>query len=80
MEAIAVPVLIVHAADDPVAPYDAARRAAGRIPGARLIRADRGGHLTRGPQEAVRAELAAFLQTPGLPGPRPVPASGPGGI
>jgi len=48
-----------------MAPYDAARRAAGRIPGARPIRADWGGHLTREPQEAVRAELAAFLQTAG---------------
>ncbi len=66
LEAITVPVLIVHAADDPVAPYDAAQRATDRIPGARMIRVDRGGHLMLGPRQAVRAELAAFLQTPGL--------------
>ena len=53
LEAITVPVLIVHAADDPVAPYDAAQRAVGRIPGARLLRADRGGHLMLGPQQVV---------------------------
>ncbi len=80
LEAITVPVLIVHAADDPVAPCDAAQRAAGRIPGARLIRADRGGHLMLGPQEAIRAELTAFLETPGMPGNRPVAASGPGSV
>ena len=78
LEAVTVPVLIVHAADDPVAPYDAAQRAAGRIPGARLIRADQGGHLMLGPQQAVKAELAAFLQTPARPGTRPAPASTPG--
>jgi pimeloyl-ACP methyl ester carboxylesterase len=32
LEAITVPVLIVHVADDPVASYDAAQHAAGRIP------------------------------------------------
>ncbi len=80
LEAITVPVLIVHAADDPVAPYDAAQRAAGRIPGARLLRVDRGGHLMLGPQEAISPELSAFLQTPGLSDTRPAPAPGPGGI
>src|SRR5262245_24802818 len=30
LEAVTVPTLIVHAADDPVAPYDAAQQAAGR--------------------------------------------------
>jgi pimeloyl-ACP methyl ester carboxylesterase len=73
--AVTVPVLIVHAADDPVASYDAAQQAADRIPGARLLRVDRGGHLMLGPQEAVRPELATFLDTPGT---RPAPASGPG--
>jgi pimeloyl-ACP methyl ester carboxylesterase len=80
LEAITVPVLIVHAADDPVAPYDGAQRAAGRIPGARLIRADRGGHLMLGRQQAVRAELAAFVEPPGLLATRPAPTPGPGSI
>jgi pimeloyl-ACP methyl ester carboxylesterase len=70
LEAITVPVLIVHAAEDPVASYDAAQHAAGRIRGARLLRADRGGHLMLGPQEAVRPGLAAFLVGRGRPGAR----------
>jgi pimeloyl-ACP methyl ester carboxylesterase len=61
--------LIVHAADDLVASYDAAQHAAGRIPGARLLRVDRGGHLMLGPQEAVRPGLAAFLVGRGRPRP-----------
>ena len=77
LEAITVPTLIVHAADDPVASYDAAQRAAGRIPGARLLRVDRGGHFMLGPQEALRPELATFLETPGTrPAPAPEPGSG----
>jgi pimeloyl-ACP methyl ester carboxylesterase len=48
LEAVTVPVLIVHAADDPAASYDAARQAAGRIPRARLVRADRGGRRPLG--------------------------------
>jgi hypothetical protein len=39
--------------------YEAAEHAAGRIPGARLARVEKGGHLMLGPQEAIRAELAA---------------------
>jgi pimeloyl-ACP methyl ester carboxylesterase len=60
LAAVSVPTLIVHARDEPLGSYDAAQRAAGRIPGARLVSLDRGGHLMLGQQEAVRAELAAF--------------------
>jgi pimeloyl-ACP methyl ester carboxylesterase len=77
LEAVTVPTLIVHAADDPAAPYDAAEQAAGRIPRARLTRVDRGGHLMLGQQEAVRAELAAFLDTPASPRTSPAQASTP---
>jgi pimeloyl-ACP methyl ester carboxylesterase len=80
LDAVTVPVLIVHAADDPAASYDAAQQAAGRIPRARLVRVDRGGHLMLGQQEAVRPELAAFLETPTPPGPRPAQAPGPNSI
>ena len=37
LESIDVPTLIIHAKDDPLASYDAARRAAERIPGATLV-------------------------------------------
>jgi len=61
LEAISVPTLIVHARDDPLASHDAAERAAARIPGARLLSLQSGGHLLLGQNETVRTELAAFL-------------------
>ena len=67
LEAITVPTLIVHASDDPLASYEGARRAAERIPGARLVSVDRGGHLMLGQQDAVEPELAAFLAGRGQP-------------
>jgi pimeloyl-ACP methyl ester carboxylesterase len=76
LEAITVPVLIVHAADDPVASCHAAQQAARRIPGAGLLRVDRGGHLMLGPQEAVGPEIAAFLEKSGLTPPGAAPAWG----
>jgi pimeloyl-ACP methyl ester carboxylesterase len=64
LEAIKVPTLIIHSKDDPLTPYDTARRAASRIPGARLVSAEQGGHLGLGQQEVTGRELAAFLGTP----------------
>jgi pimeloyl-ACP methyl ester carboxylesterase len=67
LDAVMVPTLIVHARDDPLISYDSARRAAGRIPGARLAGVDRGGHPMLGQQDAIGPELAAFFERPGLP-------------
>jgi pimeloyl-ACP methyl ester carboxylesterase len=64
LEALAVPTLIVHAMDDPLASYDAASAAAARIPGARLVSLESGGHLQLGQAERVRAEVEAFLASP----------------
>jgi pimeloyl-ACP methyl ester carboxylesterase len=64
LEAVTVPTLIVHATDDPLASYDAASAAAARIPSARLVSLESGGHLQLGQAERVRAEVAAFLATP----------------
>jgi pimeloyl-ACP methyl ester carboxylesterase len=61
LEELRVPTLIVHAADDPLASYDAAAAAAARIPGARLVSLDSGGHLQLGQTQRVRNEVAAFL-------------------
>lgn len=61
LEEIAVPTLIVHAVDDPLTSYSAAAEAASRIPGARLVSLDSGGHLLLGQSERVRRELADFL-------------------
>ena len=67
LERIRVPTLLVHAKDDPLVSYDAAERAAGRIPGARLVSLDSGGHLMVGQANAVRTELAGFFAEP-IPG------------
>lgn len=61
LEAITVPVLIVHAKDDPLVSYEAAQRTAVRIPGARLVSMERGGHLFLGDREDVGREVTAFL-------------------
>jgi pimeloyl-ACP methyl ester carboxylesterase len=61
LEALTVPVLVVHAKDDPLVSYDAARNAAGRIPGARLVSMERGGHLLLGDREDVARDVTAFL-------------------
>jgi pimeloyl-ACP methyl ester carboxylesterase len=61
LEAIRVPTLIVHAKDDPLASYEAAERAAGRIPDARFVSLETGGHLLLSQTGAVQQELASFL-------------------
>jgi pimeloyl-ACP methyl ester carboxylesterase len=67
LEALTVPVLIVHAKDDPLVSYEAAQHAAGRIPGARLVSMERGKHLFLGDREAIGREVAAFLASQGAP-------------
>jgi pimeloyl-ACP methyl ester carboxylesterase len=61
LEEIAVPTLIVHAADDPLASYENARSMAELIPGARLVTVKSGGHMLLGQGEVVRAAVADFL-------------------
>lgn len=62
LEQISVPTLIAHSKDDPLASYEAARKAAERIPGATLVALDSGGHLGLGQTERVRAAIAEFLR------------------
>lgn len=61
LEDIAVPTLIVHAADDNYAPYQHAVAAADRIPRAEFVTIDKGGHLLLGREAAVRDALAGFF-------------------
>ncbi|HET9832599.1 MAG TPA: alpha/beta hydrolase [Vicinamibacterales bacterium] len=61
LEAISVPTLIVHTKDDQLASHDASRRAAERIPGARFVSLESGGHLMLGQTKVVRDELARFF-------------------
>jgi pimeloyl-ACP methyl ester carboxylesterase len=62
LEAFAVPVLIVSAIDDPLAPHRNAQALAERIPGARLVPIENGGAMLLGHGEQVRAEIMAFLR------------------
>jgi len=64
LEAITVPTLLVHAKDDPLVTYDATEQAARRIPGARLLSLESGGHLMLGQRDTVRNELASFFAQP----------------
>jgi pimeloyl-ACP methyl ester carboxylesterase len=61
LEAINVPTLIVHTKDDQVASHEASKRAAERIPGARFVSLESGGHLMVGQMKTVRDELAGFF-------------------
>jgi pimeloyl-ACP methyl ester carboxylesterase len=61
LEEIVVPVLIVNAVDDPLTLYRNAQSAAERIPGARLVTIEDGGHMLLGHEERIRSEIAAFL-------------------
>ncbi len=61
LEAIRVPTLLVHTKDDPLASHEASRRAAERIPGARFLSLESGGHLMLGQTKIIHEELADFF-------------------
>ena len=61
LEAIRVPTVIVHTRDDQLASHDASKRAAERIPGARFVSLDSGGHLMIGQEKQQREALASFF-------------------
>jgi pimeloyl-ACP methyl ester carboxylesterase len=63
LEQLSVPTLMIHAADDALARYGTAPPAAARIPGARLVTIERGGHLYLGAEARVRQEVAAFIRS-----------------
>ena len=61
LEAISVPTLIAHTKDDQLASHEASQRAAARIPGARFVSLESGGHLMLGQQKKEGDELARFF-------------------
>jgi len=61
LEAISVPTLIVHTKDDQLASHEASKRAAERIPGARFLSLESGGHTMLGQTKIIRDELADFF-------------------
>jgi pimeloyl-ACP methyl ester carboxylesterase len=62
LEQISVPTLLIHAADDALARSATVPPAAARIPGARLVTIQRGGHLYLGAEARVRQEAAGFIR------------------
>jgi len=61
LEAITVPTLVAHTRDDPLASHEASQRAADRIPGARFVSLESGGHLMLGQTKIVDDVLAEFF-------------------
>jgi len=62
LERVTAPTLAISVADDLYGTYDVARYTAEQIPGARFVGYPNGGHVFVGRQEAVTAELSAFLR------------------
>lgn len=61
LECVSVPTLIAHTKDDQLASHEASQRAAERIPGARFVSLESGGHLMLGQTRIVRDELTDFF-------------------
>jgi pimeloyl-ACP methyl ester carboxylesterase len=61
LEAITVPTVLIHTKDDQIASHEASKRAAARIPGARFLSLESGGHLMLGQTTLVRDALTTFF-------------------
>jgi pimeloyl-ACP methyl ester carboxylesterase len=66
LERISVPTLVIHAVDDPMPAFATAKRMAERIPNARFVGVERGGHLLLGHIEQVRDEISKFINEQNL--------------
>jgi len=60
-EEITVPVLVVHAKDDPAPPYSGAVMVSERIPGRRLVSVETGGRLLIGHEEEIMDAISEFI-------------------
>ncbi|TGT53647.1 alpha/beta hydrolase, partial [Mesorhizobium sp. M2E.F.Ca.ET.166.01.1.1] len=65
-EEITAPTMIVSARDDLFNTLPSAEFAAARIPGAKLVVYDTGGHLLVGREQEVRTAIRTFLAGAGL--------------
>lgn len=61
LESVSAPVLVVHAKDDRINPYEIGAGIARRIRGAELVSLDTGGHLLLGHHAEVARRTRAFL-------------------
>ncbi len=68
LDSLDVPTLIISARDDLFDTLPPAEYAAARIPGARLVTFETGGHLLVGHRDEVRAAIADFLAQAGIAG------------
>lgn len=64
LEQIAAPTLVIHAADDALIPFAQGQHSAARIPGARLVAVEYGGHLAA-VLDSVTGQVKEFLS--GIP-------------
>jgi pimeloyl-ACP methyl ester carboxylesterase len=60
-EQITVPTLVLHAKDDPLSSFRSVRTMAARIPGARLVSFEQGGHINLGNEQKAAEEITTFL-------------------
>jgi 2-hydroxy-6-oxonona-2,4-dienedioate hydrolase len=61
IEQLRMPVMLVSAADDPYKTADVVRYSAPRIPGAKAVILESGGHVLVGQDDRVRQEVQGFL-------------------
>jgi pimeloyl-ACP methyl ester carboxylesterase len=61
IEQLQMPVLLVSAADDPYKTADVVRYSAGRLPAAKVVIFESGGHVLLGQDDRVRREVQGFL-------------------
>ncbi len=61
-EEIVVPILIINARDDPLTLYTNALAMAEKIPHARFLTIENGGHMLLGHQATVRSQITSFLE------------------
>lgn len=62
LERITVPALVVNAADDPMGTFPGGQYTAQRIPGARFVAVESGGHMLLGHGQRLNAEITGFLR------------------
>jgi len=65
-EEIVVPVLIINARDDPLTLYTNALAMAEKIPHARFLTIENGGHMLLGHQATVRSQITSFWRNTAL--------------
>jgi len=61
-EQIKVPVLMMHAKDDPLCSYECARSMADKIPNIEFVSFEKGGHLILENEKVVQRKIAGFIK------------------